>query len=600
LAGVISGLFAVTTTYLALILTGGQFTVSAGYALMPLALWLFYRALRQPAASRLVLTALCLSVQMMYDVRSTYLTLGVLLLFALYYTLAQRSFTEALHVVVRMAVQCAIVGIVVILIHAFWLLPGHFAVKMGLPTGYDATRWVDLLSYMRMSHAFALYHPWWYSQADVQASVDPIFLLLPLVIFLILLRKHLNFVDLFLLSTAIVAIFLVKGSNSPSGLVYDWLFTHVQGFSMYRDPSKFFQPLGLAYALLLGRAAVILPIGKEKKTSNSCAVLMRAVMPTTCIGLVLLQALPVAANTRWGTLAPQFVPADYIAYNRYIDRQSEFFRVLWYPGFYPFESFSSLHPIIGGNYLGQPTSWPRGQALTMLRVLSVKYLAVADFPDAAVGYRSTQPTILRLVRRLFPSFPEIRIGAIHLFVNRSYLPAVFVPNTAIAPSAARILLPRAVSPLVGPRVGVLGEYTVVCHNCVTVTSLSPTRYELITRATKRPFLLILNQSYDPNWAAYVEPSVAPQPFWWTWTHPALPRRYHLTVNGFANAWWINAPGTHRIILEFWPQRLTDMGWVICWLTIMVCLVIVAAPGAMGCIRRHVRGRPARDDDVDVA
>jgi hypothetical protein len=72
------------------------------------------------------------------------------------------------------------------------------------------------------------------------------------------------------------------------------------------------------------------------------------------------------------------------------------------------------------------------------------------------------------------------------------------------------------------------------------------------------------------------------------------------VNGFANAWWINAPGTHRIVLEFWPQRLTDMGWVICWLTIMVCIVIVAAPAAMGSIRRRVRGRPARDDDVDVA
>ena len=97
------------------------------------------------------------------------------------------------------------------------------------------------------------------------------------------------------------------------------------------------------------------------------------------------------------------------------------------------------------------------------------------------------------------------------------------------------------------------------------------------QARTRPFLLVLNQSFDPNWAAYVEPTSASQPFWWTWTHPAVLHKYHIPVNGYANGWLIDRPGTYRIVVEYWPQRLTDIGIVVLWLTVLGCVVAVFSP-----------------------
>ncbi len=590
LAGVIGGLLMVTNAYIALVMTGGQFTVSTGYMLSPLILLLFYRALQRPIPSRLVLTALCLAVQVMYDLRSTYLTFGVLLLFLLHYTLAQRSWSAVIRVLVRSGVQFAVVGIVNVLIHAFWLLPGHYAEKIALPAGYDSTGWVHTLSYMQLSHAFALVHPFWYQDtySPQVTPVNPALLLLPLPIFAVFLRKRLTFFELFLFSTAALAIFFVKGYNPPGGELYDWLFTHLPGFNMYRDPSKFYQPLGLAYALLLGRAAALLPLADRSGVFKHINAAARGAVAVACTGLVLLQAAPVAANTGWGTLAPQRIDNEYLAYNNYIDRQSQSFRVMWFLSFYPYATYSSLHPNLGENVLGPAQSWRPSDVEAKLRALSVKYLVVADYPAATHDYRVNEANTIKLLRRTFPHFPERRIGNIHLFENRAYLPPVFVPNISITPSMVRALRQRATAPPEDLLIGALGEYANTCRRCITIVSSSRTRYDITVTSSKRPFLVVLNQGFDPNWAAYIEPSGSPQPFWWTWRHPAVPHREHMTVNGFANAWLINAPGTHHIVVEYWPQRLTNIGWIICWSTIIGCLTIALVPLALR--RRRRTGR----------
>lgn len=596
LAGIISALLAVSNTYIALIENGGQFTVASGYWLMPLALWLFYRGLRRLAPSRLALTALCLSVQVMYDLRSTYLTLGVLLFFTVFYALAQSSWRGAGRVVGYAVLQFVVAGVVAVLIHSFWLLPGKYSEHIALPAGYDSTDWVYRLSYMQLSHAFALFHPFWNQPTDhpYVASVDPLFFFLPLLIFAVFLRRRLTFVDLFLFTVAFVAIFLVKGDNPPAGQIYGWLFSHLPGFNMYRDPSKFYQPLGLAYALLLGRVATLMPLGrlrgwreaKGRLLSRFAGMALRGLVPLACLGILSLQLAPLASDTSWGTLSSAKIPSTYAAFNQYIDRQPQFFRILWYPGFVPFASYSSLHPELSSDLssffprglpaASDPASWFHlPQARALLRALSVKYIVVDGIANP-----SGEKAAIQLIRQAFPSFPETSFGRIHLFLNRSYFPSVVVADDHMTPAAATKLVQRATAPPVERRVGMLGEYATACHGCYTIVSHSRTRYEVIVRASKRPFLLVLNQSFDPNWAAYVEPTPTAQPFWWTWTHPAVAHRDHATVNGFANAWLIDAPGTHRIVIEYWPQRLTDVGWIISWLTILACVVIAVMPFVM--------------------
>ncbi len=617
-AGVFAGLFMVSNTYAALIATGGQFTVSTGYWLTAAVVLFFYRGLRRPLLSRFLLTGLSVAVQVMYDLRSTYITFGMLLLLSLYYVLARRSVNGLLRAVVSIVVQFVAIGVVTVLVHAFWLLPMHYAQGGGaaLPSGYNGVYWVHVLSYMQLSHAFALFHPFWYqdSASPNAGPVDPIFFLLPLAVFAVLLRKRLSFVDLFLLSTALLAIFLVKGSNAPAGTIYEWLFTHFPGFSLYRDPSKFYQPLALAYALLLGRAASSFPLRKQLGTAGRKGWFGPAAGVAAlgvCLVVVLIQAVPVAANTQWGTLRPQTIPAGYIAVNRYIDRQSQFFRTIWIPS-NSFGTFSARHPEFSlddvGHMLGNrlpnpsdPKSWVRlPQAAAVLRALSIKYIVVGDDPaNTPHAYRTNKANALRTIRSAFPSLHEMRMGDVHVFVNRSFLPAAFVPGAGnSAPPAYKLLQRVNASPSAGEqRVGKIGEFTSSCGNCLVVASQSRTKYEVIVRHASHRFLLVLNQSFDPNWVAYVEPSAAPQPFIWTWVHGSVASQYHLTVNGFANAWWINAPGTHRIVLEYWPQRLTDVGWVISWATILVCLAATAVPWTIRWLRRRRSSTTGRQRSV---
>lgn len=611
-AAVISALFLAFNSYIIVVMTGGQFTVSTGSNLMPLVLLLFYRALCRPQVGRLALTALAVAVQIMFDLRSTYLTLGVVILFALFYILGRLTWRAARSAVMAAVAQFVAMGVVGLLVHAYWLLPGHYAVRIALPGGYDSTDWVYRLSYMQLSHAFALFHPFWYqdTQTPHVGAVSPIFYALPLVILAVLLVRRATYVDLFLGVVALLSIFFIKGANPPAGWIYNWLFAHLPGFSMYRDPSKFYQPLALAYALLLGRAMILVPSAFGRRLRHRMDILVRTAVAIVGVGIAVLPTLPVAASAPWGTLAPVHIPAEYAAFNRFIDTQSQFFRVMWYPAGYQFATSSARHPSISAVTIGQAylsqhlptstdaTSWLlRPDAQAILDALSIKYIAVADIPAAGAQYAADRTQAMKLLRREFPSFSETRIGAIHLFVNRSYLPAAFVPAGRLSGSAQRALLQRAVAPPIERRDGLPGEFASACQACLTTVSTSQTRYEFVVHNAAHPFLLVLSQAFDPNWDVYLEPASSPQPFWWTWLHPARPERDHFTVNGFANGWWIDRPGTYRIVVEYWPQRLVDAGWIVCWLTIIGCLGLAAGPRLMSWLRHRVHREDAASEPV---
>lgn len=599
MAGIISAFFIVFNSYIAVVMTGGQFTVSSGDLLMPLILLLFCRFLRAPTLKRLLMIALCLAIQVMYDLRTTYITIGVLILFAVCYVLAQRPAELAVRAILRIGGVFATAGMVGILIHAFWLLPGYYAERIALPGGYTSAGWVYTLSYMQLSHAFSVFHPFWYQETFTPhiATPDPLFFLIAVAAFGVFVRRKITFVELFLVSLALVGIFLVKGSNPPGGGIYIWLFSHLPGFQMYREPSKFFQPIALAYALLLGRFATLWPVTGSKDRLRSLSVVARAIVPISCLGLVLYPIVPAFTDTTWGTLAPVTIPPEYIAFQHYIDSQPQFFRTLWIPVPERLAGYSAQHPVLDANSFGhqllpdQPvteataTAWMTlRNAKTALQAFAIKYIVIPDQPwDTTAAHRRYTLTAIRRVREAFPTFPEKHIGKIYLFTNQSYTPPIFVPAGTVTRPAARALLARSEAPMLSGvrRRETPGEYPLACRSCLSVASVTSTRYEVIVRHVQHPLLLVLNQVFDPNWAVYLEPSLGPAPFWWTWTHPALSHSDHFTVNGFANAWWITRPGTYRIVVEYWPQRFVDIGFIVCWLTIIGCIAAAIIPSLMG-------------------
>jgi uncharacterized membrane protein YfhO len=90
--------------------------------------------------------------------------------------------------------------------------------------------------------------------------------------------------------------------------------------------------------------------------------------------------------------------------------------------------------------------------------------------------------------------------------------------------------------------------------------INPTTYRVEVNSSK-PCYLVFSESYHKDWIAYVDGQ-------------QVQDEYHLTANGFANAWYIDKAGTHVITLEFLPQRLLSIGLAMSVTTGVVCIVYI--------------------------
>lgn len=79
-----------------------------------------------------------------------------------------------------------------------------------------------------------------------------------------------------------------------------------------------------------------------------------------------------------------------------------------------------------------------------------------------------------------------------------------------------------------------------------------------------------SQSYDPAWVAFIAPE-SPLGYFNPQTYSFLP---HTRLNSWANAWEVPS-GEHDIVIVFWPQLLTFMGYGFLGITVITLLFQVA-------------------------
>jgi len=109
---------------------------------------------------------------------------------------------------------------------------------------------------------------------------------------------------------------------------------------------------------------------------------------------------------------------------------------------------------------------------------------------------------------------------------------------------------------------------------ITFQKINPTEYS-VNLNTSTPFFLVLSESYDANWGAYVNGE-------------QVPNEYHFTANGFANGWYINKTGTFTITLEFWPQKLFYVGSAISIVTLILCTLYVSKDKIKTIYRKYIK------------
>lgn len=128
---------------------------------------------------------------------------------------------------------------------------------------------------------------------------------------------------------------------------------------------------------------------------------------------------------------------------------------------------------------------------------------------------------------------------------------------------------------------------------VRFKKINPTRY-IVDVEAERPFWLVLNESFYEGWKGYIKNRAK-----------RIELKDHALVNGYANGWYVDTntvlvsespvPGgaqgvkqgkRFQIVLEFYPQRLFEIGLLISGLTLLGCISYLGYDVAKRSRSRH--------------
>ncbi len=351
----------VFNTYFFLVLGGGQFGVAAAYALFPFVLLMWIGLLKSPSFRKALGTGVAFGLLTALDLRIAYLCI---LAFTIYSALAPWAFLSSIkYFVASFAVAASL--------HLYWLLPAALAGRIPLPQSATGAGSLSFFSVADFSHALTLLHPNWPENLFGRVYFQqPEFLIFPILAFAALLRvrsliiNRSSFITYFSF-LALVGIFFAKGVNEPFGGIYEWLFTYVPGFLMFRDPTKFYIFIALSYAMLI--PATLGAISRIRGV-NRRIIMVGGVV----VSLFLFRDVFLGKTTHSFQFAP--IAKEYEILKDVLRADTRFSRVLWLPGVSHFAYSDDTHPFIDASHALQVSS-PSAIVNTLQNPLAAELLS---------------------------------------------------------------------------------------------------------------------------------------------------------------------------------------------------------------------------------
>jgi tetratricopeptide (TPR) repeat protein len=207
---------------------------------------LFLRSMHRFSLRWALAAGLLLAVGSASDLRPAFLTVLLMVGYLVIIAVAEPTWR-----MIRLRILLiSVTGLTFLGTQFFWLVPlltykGHAALP--IPRAPDFT-------IITFEHGIAGVAAGWTGgtpAAFSEAPLDPLFMILPLVAMFPLAWRKMRPEILWLALAALVGAFLAKTNNPPIGGLYDWIYLHVPGFSLFREGSKFFYPISLGYAVLI-------------------------------------------------------------------------------------------------------------------------------------------------------------------------------------------------------------------------------------------------------------------------------------------------------------------------------------------------------------
>jgi hypothetical protein len=315
--------FYLSTTYLLLLIDGGQLGIGLAYAWLPASYLLFIRSIRGKFKDKII-AGLGLSVLGFFDIRFVYI-LAILLVLRFIYERGEHTLEW---------IKSGLIGAVIFIgFNAFWIFP---LIKFPLSnTTFSGLTKSSNLNFTQLKNSVSLLQPHWYE--NIFGKIAPFrkeFLLVPILAFLAPVLKRKNREVWFWTLIAIASVFLTKGANPPLPGVYPWLFTHVPGFSLFRDSTKFFFLVAFSYSVLI--AFVVEEITKRFSK-------LKVVFPLLIILYLLFLIRPVYLGQMTGTFSDPRYGKEYASLSKVFEEDKVFGRIFWIPSRTPLGYASRAH-----------------------------------------------------------------------------------------------------------------------------------------------------------------------------------------------------------------------------------------------------------------
>lgn len=336
----LSPIIYVANTYMLLLFSGGQLGVSWAYAFTPWVLVRFLETIDREKTFNVkqgLTTGLFLALLMVFDIRFAYMLGGMLVLYVclhLFKVLSSGAVSLS---------HLAVPVVVAVCLHAFWILPlalGSTGLG-GVGGQFTNPGMLKFLSFADFSHALSLLHPNWPENLFGKVYfLQPEFLVLPILAFASLLSKpkgnekqHV----LFFAFLGLLGAFLAKGVQPPFGDAYRWMFEHIPGFVLFRDPTKLYILTAIAYATLIPYTLRALSARVSKAAW---------IVPVFFLIFWVFTVRALFTGTVTGNFRPLILTSEYVQLKDLLAADSVSSRTLWLPGKEKFAYASDTHPLL--------------------------------------------------------------------------------------------------------------------------------------------------------------------------------------------------------------------------------------------------------------
>jgi len=358
-AAYISILLYITNTYALFLFGGGQLGVALAYGLAPLVLLKFIQNEKKTTRN-----GLWLALLVVFDLRLAYLVLGAIFLYQI--------ISKAFHIR-----SLSISILVVVAVHAFWILPTILTRVSSDALGSDLTNpgMLQFLSFADFSHSIVLLHPNWPENLFGKVYfLQPEFLFLPLVAFSALFITSKRRIMSYFALLVILGAFFAKGAQPPFGALFIWCFQHIPGFMMFRDPTKFYLFIAIGYAILIPFVFEVL--GKNQKK-------VKWIVYGVFVLFWCFTIRPLFLGQLTGNFKPQAIPTEYLQLKNMLVADAIPSRTLWIPSKEKFVYSSNVHPALVSSALfnnaslsGVMTIATSSSFLTTISEAGVRYVIV--------------------------------------------------------------------------------------------------------------------------------------------------------------------------------------------------------------------------------